>query len=276
METEQFIYPPIFLSSSDDYSDIWELFFMLFKRYWPEYNGTIYLNTQEKEIKVDGLNVICTKLGHLGSFGKEMRACLDQIDSENVMLMLIDFIFMGKVNDNKVREYFEFFKRHDLDTINFQYFNSMNQLETDNPDLVFVFPPAPMQSVYFNYQVAFWKKNTLYEMVLPHENPWTSEWYGSKRAEKMNIKQVLVKDTVGSPIIYDASGCLSKSKWHPVAVEYLKKEKIDIDFNKRGYVNWGSKQTLKKRLLAKKMFVMAGLRGSYWDLFMRRSIDESK
>lgn len=39
----------IFVSSSDNYSDIWDVFFDMFKKMWPEYNGQIYLQTQEKD-----------------------------------------------------------------------------------------------------------------------------------------------------------------------------------------------------------------------------------
>jgi hypothetical protein len=270
-KSNNFVYPPIFLSSSDAYSDIWDLFFMLFKKYWPEYNGTIFLNTQEKEIKVDGLDIVCTKLGHLGSFGKEMRACLDRIDSDVVMLMLIDFIFMGKVNDEKIREYLQFFKKHNLDTLNFQYYQSVNQFDTEHPDLVLVTPPAI--HVFFNYQIAFWKKSVLYEMVLPHENPWTSEWYGTQRAEKMNIRQSLIKGCVGSPINYHPSGCLAKGKWHPVAFEFLKKENIFIDFSSRGLANMNSKPTLYHKYRTKKMLIIDGLKGSYWDLHKRKKFN---
>lgn len=267
MELKEFTYPPIFLSSSDAYSDIWELFFMLFIKYWPEYTGTIYFNTQKKEIKVNGLNIVCTKLGHLGSFGKEMRACLDRIDSEDVILMLIDFFFMGKVNDEKIREYFNFFKINNLDTLNFKHYESLNQYETENPDLVMVTPPAP--HVFFNYQIAFWKKSVLYEMVLPHENPWTSEWFGTQRAEKMNIKQVLVKRDVGSPITYHESGCLARGQWHPAAVDFLNQQSIHIDFSVRGIANQGKPQSLLKRFKIKKMLVRDGIKGSYWDLYCR-------
>lgn len=267
MSENNFSYPPIFLSSSDAYSDVWELFFSLFKKHWPEYNGVIFLNTQEKEIKVEGLNIVCTKLGYLGSFGKEMRVCLNQINSEDVILMLIDFIIMDKVNDSKIREYFKFFKENNLDTLNFMYYESKNQFETSNDDLIEVKPPAPF--VYFNYQIAFWKKSKLIEMVLPHENPWTSEWFGTKRAEKMKLKQVLVKDTAGSPINYHPSGCLAKGKWHPVAVDYLSKNNIVVDFSKRGFTDLNEPNTLKKRFKIKKMIMKDGFKGSYWDLIWR-------
>lgn len=268
--SEDFVYPPIFLSSADAYSDMWPLFFSLFQKYWPEYNGVIYLNTQKKTIDIEGLNIVCTKLGRLGSFGKEMRACLDRIDSDTVILMLIDFIFMGKVNDEKFREYFLFFKENQLDTLNFIYYESSNQTDSSNPDIVMVAPPAP--KVFFNYQIAFWKKSVLFEMVLPHENPWSSEWFGTKRAEKMKIKTGLIKEIPGSPINYHQSGCLAKSKWHPVAVSFLKKEGIEVDFDKRGFADLKTPITFKLRYKIKKMLVIDGFKGSYKDLIFRKAI----
>ena len=67
----------IFVSSSDNYSDIWDVFFDMFKKMWPEYNGQIYLQTQEKEYQHEGLNIICTKVGKLKGFGETLRAGLD-------------------------------------------------------------------------------------------------------------------------------------------------------------------------------------------------------
>jgi hypothetical protein len=275
MKDTNFAYPPIFVSSADSYSDVWELFFTLFKKHWPEFTGTIYLNTQIKDYKHEGLNIICTQLGHLGSFGKEMRACLNKIDSDYVMIMLIDFIFMGKVNDEKIRDYFSFFKSSNLDCLNFKSFSSINQQKSEHSDLKYVYPPAP--HLFFNYQIAFWKKNILFEMVLPHENPWTSEWYGTMRAEKMNLRLAIVNSVPGSPIDYDESGCLSKGQWHPVAVKYLKENNFNIDFEKRGFSNFGSRndnkmELLKNKFKIKKMIVQDGLKGSYLDLLFRKSI----
>lgn len=263
-------YPPIFLSSSDSYSDIWPIFFDLFKKNWPEYYGKIYLNTEAKTFSVDGLNIVCTQLGKQKSFGISFRKGLDMIKSDHVLLIMIDYIFMEKVNDKKITLYFEYFKENKLDTLNFQFFKSVNQKDSENSDLVNVSPPAP--NVFFNYQIAFWKKKILNEMVLPNENPWTSEWYGTKRAEKMNLKMAIVKENVGSPINYDPSGCLAKGKWNPSAVKFLLKESIFVDFETRGYYIWDAPTTFKKRLKTKIMIVKAGLLGSYFDLLKRKSI----
>ncbi|MBW8332449.1 MAG: hypothetical protein K0M40_10550 [Prolixibacteraceae bacterium] len=263
-------YPPIFLSSADSYSDIWDLFFLLFKKNWPEYDGTIYLNTQEKTIQVEGLNIVCTRVGQLGSFGKTFRAGLDQVKSESIILMMIDYFFVGKVVDKKIKEHFEFFQRENLDSLCLTFQPYPNTIQTTNKELIRVLPPAP--NVMFSYQIAFWKKKMLREMALPHENPWTSEWFGSRRAEKMNIKLASIASNNNNPIPYNPAGCLHKGKWLHDAVDHLNTFNYNIDFEERGYFR-EQPRTIMYRLKTKWMIVKDGLKGSYWDLWKKRPVN---
>ena len=51
----------ILVNTTDSFSDCWNPFFKLFKKYWPNYGGKIYLNTEIKDFKYEGLNIICIK-----------------------------------------------------------------------------------------------------------------------------------------------------------------------------------------------------------------------
>lgn len=186
----------IFVSSADSYSDLWPVFFDLFKKYWPNYEGNIYLNTEEKIYSHSGLNIICTKIGIQKTFGITFRKGLGTLPTENVLLIMIDYIFMGKVNHIKIDEYFNFFINKNLDSLCLTHQNYPNIQQTDYYDLVMVTAPAPY--VMFSYQIAFWKKSMLCQMALPHENPWTSEWFGTKRAEKMEIKLAAISKKIQS------------------------------------------------------------------------------
>jgi len=232
----------IFISSSDSYADLWFLFFDLFKKYWPEYNGLIYLNTENKDFQYEGLNIKCTHVGELGSFGKVFRAGLNKVESNYVMLIMIDFFFMGKVNNQLLNEYFKYFKDNDLDSICLK----TNPYTKSNPinfkDLNIVIPPSKDM---FSTQIAFWKKAVLYEMVLPHETPWLAEWYGTLRANKIKLK--LAYSTEGNAIPYLAGGALSKGKWAYQIVSFLKDAHYDVDFSRRGFFVKQS-VTLKSRI----------------------------
>ncbi len=258
---------PIFISSSDNYSDLWSLFFDLFQKYWSEYDGVIYLQTQEKEYSHPGLNIVCTKVGRLNGFGRTLRAGLAKVPEENILFIMIDYIFMGKVNHEYVKTCYDFFCGQNLDSLCLVDQNYPHTIEMVNTNYLFVSPPAPY--IMFSYQIAFWKKSILKEMALSHENPWMSEWYGSMRAEKMHIRLACVKKEK-EPITYDPAGCLHKGKWLENAIEFLNSIHYEFDFNKRGY--YTADQTFKSRLKLKWMIYSVGFKGSWFDLWKRRRI----
>ncbi len=257
----------IFVSSSDSYADIWPVFFDMFKKYWPEFKGEIVLNTQEKTYQRDDLNIRCTCIGRGKKFGETFRAGLDAVNTEHVLLIMIDYLFMGKVNHTQLEEYYQFFQQDDLDSLCLVFQGYPNIQPTRHSDLVYVIPPAP--HIMFSYQIAFWKKSMLYEMALPHENPWMSEWYGSQRAEIMQIKLVCPQKEIKRPIPYDLKGCLHQGKWLNNAVDFLKSLDYPFNFENRGFYIDGY-NTLKYRFKAKYMIWGAGLKGSYWDLIKRK------
>ena len=263
----------VFVSSSDRYSDLWDIFFDLFQKYWPEYHGEIVLNTQEKEYSHQGLNIRCTKVGKLKGFGATFRAGLGTIDTDNVLVFMIDYIFMGKVDNAKIEEYYKYFVNHEMDTLCLSKLPFTNYKVSDNIDLLIPKRPYPV-SILFGYQIAFWKKSTLYQMMLPHEDPWMSEWYGSKRAEVMNISVAYLSDSRLKPIVYNAAGCIHQGLWLDDAVKFLNTSyDKKVDFSIRGYYKENPiYNSLSFRFKLKLNIWKTGLMGSYWDLLKRKCL----
>lgn len=85
----------IFVSSSDKYSDLWPVFFKLFKRMWPEYDGVIYLQTENKNYSYPNLNIKCTNIGKQKSFGTALLSGLNKVKEKNILFFMIDYILMG-------------------------------------------------------------------------------------------------------------------------------------------------------------------------------------
>ena len=249
----------VFVSSADSYSDLWDLFFDLFHKYWPEYDGKIVLNTQKKSYTYPGLNIKCTNVGYLNGFGRTLRAGLDQVETDYVLFFLIDFIFMGRVNHVKLEACFEYFDKNNLDALCLIYQNQPMESCFDSTEISKSLPSFH----FFNYQVSFWKKSMLKEMALPHENPWTSEWYGNKRAIAAGLDIRAINDKTNDVFIYNKAGCIHRGKWLPDAVGFLKREGYHIDFRKRGYYQ-NEYQTFKVKLKLKLLFILHGLKGSYW------------
>ena len=262
----------VFVSSSDNYSDLWPLFFGFFKKFWPEYDGRIYLSTQRENYSYEGLNIICTNVGAKRHFGETFRAGLDRVDEDNVLLMMIDYLFMGRVDNNKVEEYFNLFVGHDFDSVYLCQQEFPNNERLKGTRILMPGPEYPCSRL-FGYQMAFWKKSVLYEMALPHEDPWMSEWYGSKRAAKMNIKSGYLDSQDEMPIIYDGRGCLHQGKWLENAVEFIGSNGMPVDYGRRGmYDDKKGYLSLCFRIRTKWNICRTGFMGSYRDLHKRRPI----
>lgn len=131
----------------------------------------------------------------------------------------------------------------------------------------------PSKKILFSYQIAFWKKDIFESIILGHENPWLSEWYGDSRCEKMRVRIESLKTDVPRPIPYDLRGCLHQGRWLENAVDFLNQQKINFDFQKRGFYSENEiYKTLRFRIKFKIEMIICGLKGSYLDLFFRRPI----
>jgi len=194
---------------------------------------------------------------------------LDKVDSERLMLIMIDYLFMGNTSAGKITEYYNYFVERNLDSLCLVYQQYPNTKNSGHDDLNLILPPAPR--IMFSYQIAFWKKGMLYQMALPHENPWTSEWYGTLRAERIGIKLAAVADEKLSPVNYNMAGCLHKGKWLGDAITHLQSINYDVEFSKRGLYH-EAPADFKSKLKIKWMIVKDGLRGSYLDLLKRERL----
>lgn len=251
----------VFISSSDAYCDIWPIFFQLFAMHWPDYKGVIYLNTQKKMITYAGLNIVCTCVGEGLPFGQTFKKGLDKVENDNVLLMMIDYIFMERVDAIGVENAFAIFKEKNMDSLCLIHQDYDCLGDTIGNTYIKVLPPS---RDLFSFQIAFWKKAKLKSLVLDHETPWAAEWFGTKRANKNLLNLYVLTKKQIPPILYDAAGCLHKGKWLESAVSYLRTISIDIPVAERGIYDSGTEKKIKTRILTKIMLVKSGLKGSYW------------
>ena len=120
----------VFVSSSDAYADLWPAFFAIFKREWPTFSGRIYLNTEQKTFKYDGLDIICTRVGRQRHFGETLRAGLDCVRESNAILFfMIDYFFEGKV---------------DVEKLDLLY----HRFHEDSVDVLFLYPHTPKIEIW--------------------------------------------------------------------------------------------------------------------------------
>ena len=85
----------ILINTCDNFEVCWIPFFKLFKKFWPNYKGKIYLNTELKEYQHSGLNIISIKNEKLGKkWSQCLKYALEFIDEEYILYMQEDYFLL--------------------------------------------------------------------------------------------------------------------------------------------------------------------------------------
>ena len=75
--------------SCDAYSDMWQNFFFLLKKYWPEFDGEIILNTESQTFQYDGYSIseplCCAKDT---SWSERLSRSLDRAKNPYVLVLI--------------------------------------------------------------------------------------------------------------------------------------------------------------------------------------------
>ena len=223
---------PIFVSSCDSYADIWPAFFALLKREWPDYHGTIYLNTETLEYRYEGLDIVCTKVGKQKRFGETFLKGIDRVNGDSFLLFMIDYFIEGRVDVRRLQEIYDIFLSDDADTFTL----ALQPLAKNSPlarnEHFAELSNRESWRVMFSFQIAFWKKDSLEKLVAPWEDPWRAEHFGSRRAALSNMKFYLLREYEDKPIKYDESGVLhGGGRWLMSALSRIDLSGIPLNLN---------------------------------------------
>ena len=83
----------------DAYADLWENFFLLLKKYWPEFDGEIILNTESKAFQYAGFSISqALNCGKEVSWSQRLAMALDRASNPYVLIILEDFYLKAPVD----------------------------------------------------------------------------------------------------------------------------------------------------------------------------------
>lgn len=241
----------LFVNTTDSFEDCWLPFFTLFKKYWPDFSGIIYLNTETKNFSFEGLHIVCLH-NQQKIWSECVKTALEKIDSEYVLYLQEDYFFKDFVKTDLLNQYFELMKKEHIDCLH---------LTDQHCQPVYLKPSANgIQEISqkakdrISCQAAFWKKEVLLSYLQQKETGWQFETYGTMRAHYLNHRFFTIdRNTIKLnsfeiiPYIFTA---IYKGKWIKEVEPLLKKNKIDVDLSKRGFYS-PAKISFSKRLIAK-------------------------
>ena len=232
----------IIVNSSDGFEDCWSPFFTLFKKYWPDNESPVFLNTEFKNYVHPGLNIKSTK-AHEGVTDRKLTwsecliKALQQVETPLVIYLQEDYFIESNVNQAKILELaYKMINEVEIKYIGLTNFGNY-------PPFYDYFGDKNLKIVSINSkyrvstQAGLWRTEALLSYLETDENGWEFEIFGTRRAKRRNdlfltldpayLKENIVFD-------YQLTGII-KGKWLYTIPALFEREKIQIDFSKRGF-----------------------------------------
>src|SRR5204863_1193423 len=165
--------------SCDAYSDLWNPYFQLFRRFWPDCPLPVFLLSNHLELKHPGVESV--RVGRDVSWSDNLRVALERIAQPYVVLAIEDQFFCDRVDSAAVNAILAWVLAHAP--------NYVRLLPTPRPDgpyddLVGVVSRGTLYRTSTVYCV--WRKTTLAGLLRSGEDAWDFELKGEARTDDLD------------------------------------------------------------------------------------------
>lgn len=241
MKNEHFFqkYITVLVNSCDLYYDLWEPFFLLWRKYASNLGVKVLLNTETLEYYLDGIEIECIHSPKDYPYGKRMLNALSKVKTPYVLPLLDDFFLRSPVNTNAIKQIIEWMEQdHKIVYFNCDCYPTYVDLEVNKYPGYRRIPHG--NDYIFSMQAAVWRTEKLKQYWRPYVTPW--EWeiicnQLSIRYVEDKYYSVLDLRNAFLDYGYNPEGMgVYRGKWVKEDVASLfEKEKISVDFSKRGF-----------------------------------------
>ena len=168
----------VLVVSFDRYRDLWQPFFQLFWKYWPDCPFPVFLSSNE--LSFPDARVTTLKSGLDDAWGKQARLALSQIDSEYILLLLEDFFLDAPVSNTAFNSYLEFVRQNNATVL---------RLNPSPPPTIKIKESSEIGALHrlasfrVSVQPAIWKRLDLLALLRDDESIWQFEVRGTYRSQ---------------------------------------------------------------------------------------------
>ncbi|WP_117882557.1 hypothetical protein [Aureibaculum luteum] len=243
----------LIVCSYDGYSDCWDPFFTLLKKYFPEAeNFDIILSTTTKPYQFDGLNIRTIAHGVNAPWGQRLKNSIKEAKYDVILPISEDYFLRSKVNFEKFQYFVSLMYKHkEIDHIRLLRYRVYWIEKASNIDGLAKI--APLCKHRFLLIPGLWKKQILDKYLKNYENVFMSEKISGYRSwiRKDGFYSIDLTYVEKHGHIYDTwnSGYVFKGKWVPWGIKFLNQENLKIDYSKRGILD--EKEMEKTRWVSK-------------------------
>ncbi len=249
----------ILINTTDSFEDCWIPFFTLFKKFWPDYSGKIYLNTETKVFNFSGLNIISLQNNQYTpdikiTWSECLLRALNSINDDVILYMQEDYFLKDDVKSDLVEKYVRMM--HENSAMHCIHLTDQAVIpDQKSNEFEGLYLAALKQRYRISCQAALWRKDSLKAYLRTYENAWEFEEFGSKRA-KMSKENFYVVDKLWvrlnyfEIIPYVFTGVI-QGRWYEEVVPLFAKNNIKVDYTKRGFVKDAKPKSLSKKIKGK-------------------------
>lgn len=226
----------ILVSSCDEYADLWDTFFALFHKYWPDCPFPVFLNSVSVPYHSPSIQQILvgSRLGWGDGLLKGLKVLQNIAPCKFTLLFLDDYLINAPVNTKSI-----LYCLSVLTELNGNYLRLIPKPAPDvclseYPNIGAINKNSPYR---LSLQASIWRTETLLNLLRPAETPWDMEVLGSQRAKKYNGFYCTYH-----PLIKYLNG-VDRGKWVNESVDFLVSEGIKFD-EARGIISDAKNESL--------------------------------
>ena len=236
----------VLVNSCDKYSDLWNPFFTLYKKYADSLKCQIFLNTESMDFSFKGLEIKCLHLPDIKKkkkYSARMTYCLNQISSEYVLVLLDDFFLREPIKIDVINQIIEWMDEDksivsfNCDVNNKPYIDKKSEYQTYQR-------LYPGNSYILTLQAAIWRTKSFRNYWKYDVSPWEWEEYTNIIASTNFNEKFYSAVSIKDRFCNYGNDCeiwgVYRGKWvGNDIVPLFEREGITVDYSIRGLFNRG-------------------------------------
>jgi hypothetical protein len=217
----------VLVSSSDAYTDVWQPFFELFFRYWPDCPYPVYLGSNERELDDPRVHSLTT--GPDEDWSTAFTRMLDALPQRFVIVLLEDYLLDRPIDSARIERLVRYTEARDAACLRLLPVPGADVPSVDEPEVGELPVGAPYR---LSLQAAIWDRASLRALVRPGESPWELEMHGSERTGEIERPFLSVVWTDDPPLPYFCTGVV-RGIWLRDAVALCRRRGVHVDLTAR-------------------------------------------
>jgi hypothetical protein len=222
----------ILIASCGAYTDAWDPFFTLFKRYWPDCPFPVYVVTDKGRAPEPAQTIVLDK-DH--GWADNVKIALDRINRPYVIYILDDVPLRRKVDTKRILHVLEIMKKEQAGYVRLYPSPGPDSSFKSYAEVGLIAPSAPYRT---STMAAIWDVRTFKKLLLSGENAWQMEIIGTERSRALPEPFLSVYPHDGPAIDHFATA-IKKGMWQWDAIRFFRKEGVIIDTSKRRVESFG-------------------------------------